>query len=606
MKIIKKHCALLIFLSIVINISSCKKFLNKQPDDMLTMDEVFSSRTETQAYLSSVYSFIPDILAMQNNYNMLGICDEGDFIWAAAWAGQMNIGNWNPSSGYYDKWADFYKGIRSASTFINRVDECKDPTLSPQVRASWKQEARALRAIYYFFLLRQYGPVVILPEATTNVNASNAELQIPRSSFDDCAKYIVNEFDAILNSPDLPQTFVNPADKGRIDKNTVLAFKGRVLLMSASPLWNGNTDYSNFKNNDGTPLVNTVYDANKWALAAAAAKQLIDQFPAGLYKKIPDGQTQFDPFISYRDVFLDRWNQEVIYARPQMASSAADVGWERHCAPRFVNGWNGVGISQQMIDAYFMANGKKINEAGSQYSEQGFSPATGTYTKANTFNMYVNREPRFYVSIIYNGADWIYKEDGKPSQTVELFFTGNSGKQGSHDYSATGYLTSKNVSPNSNLLEWTGALRSLVMIRLAEIYLNYAEALNEAKNDQASRNEGAVYINKIRERAGIPPLADDKKASQSAFRDAIRDERRVELAFEGFRAWDTRRWKIAEQVDGAPLMGMNVDAGTSLTDPAFYKRTLIEKRVFTKNYYIWPIPQYDIVRNKACVQNPGW
>ena len=605
MALTKIKYVMLIVLSIL-TFSSCKKFLDKQPDDMLTINEVFRSRTQTQAYLSSVYSFIPDVLSMQNNYNTLGITDEGDFIWAASWAGQMNNGNWNPSSGYFDKWAPFYKGIRSASIFINRVDECDDPTLSIEMRNSWKQEARALRAIYYFYLVRQYGPVVILPEETTDVNASNEDLQMPRTPFDECMEFIISEFDAVLNSPDLPEKFISANDKGRIDKLTIMGFKSRALLLSASPLFNGNQEYVTFKNLDGTALINTTYDPAKWQKAADAAKELIEKMPAGLYKKTASGQTAFDPFLSYRDVFLDRWNQEVIYARPQMASSGADVGWERHAAPRFVNGWNGVGIAQQMIDAYFMSNGKKISESGSQYSETGFAAAAGKYTKPNTFNMYVNREPRFYVSIIYNGADWIYKQDGKPAQTVELFFTGNSGKQGSHDHSATGYLTSKNISPNSNLVEWGGALRSLVLLRLAEVYLNYAEALNESGDSQANRDEAATYIDRIRERAGIPALEADKKSSQSAFRQAVRDERRVELAFEGFRAWDTRRWKIAEQTDGAPLMGMNVNAGKNLTDPEFYKRTVIEKRVFLKSYYLWPIPQFDIVRNKQCVQNPGW
>ncbi|WP_142688462.1 RagB/SusD family nutrient uptake outer membrane protein [Chitinophaga polysaccharea] len=587
-------------------LTSCSKYLDKQPDDMLTMDDVWASRPQSQAYLGSIYSFIPDEAKMQNNYNLLGICDEGDFIWDAAWAGQMNIGNWNVSSGYYDKWKPFYQGIRSASVFINNIDKNNDPTLSIEIRNSWKQEARALRAIYYFYLVRQYGPVIILPEATIDVNATNAELQIPRNSFDECINYIVSELDAVLQSPDLPETFVNDKDKGRIDKRTVMGFKSRALLLAASPLWNGNADYAGFKNADGKQLVSTTYDETKWKKAAAAAKALIDLMPAGLYKKVAPGTNTFDPFISVRDVLLDRWNQEVIYCRPQMASSNAADGWERHCAPRFVNGWNGVGISQQMIDAFFMINGKKISEAGSGYSETGFAAAPGKYTKAGIFNMYVNREPRFYAAVMYNGADWIYKENGKPVQTVQLYFTGNCGKQASHDHSATGYLCCKNISPNSNLVEWTGALRSLVMMRLAEIYLNYAEALNESMNDQSSREEAAHYIDLIRERAGLPALEAAKKASREALRTAIRDERRVELAFENFRAWDTRRWKIAEQTDAAPLTGMNVDAGKNLADPAFYKRTLIEKRVFKKSYYLWPIPQSEIVRNRACVQNPGW
>ena len=220
--------------------------------------------------------------------------------------------------------------------------------------------------------------------------------------------------------------------------------------------------------------------------------------------------------------------------------------------------------------------------------------------------MYVNREPRFYASIIYNGADWIYEEDGKPKQTVELYFNGNCGKNGSHDHSATGYLTCKNISPNSDLINWTGVTRSNVMIRLAEIYLNYAECLNEAENTQAARNEAARYVNAIRYRAGIPDLTSTQTDSQSSMREAIRAERRVELAFENFRAWDTRRWKIAEQADGTPLMGMNVDKGENLQDISFYERTVIEKRVFPQKFYLWPIPDDEIIRNNACVQNPGW
>jgi len=601
-KIFRKVLIFICFLSLF----SCNKFLDKAPESLDSIDAVFQSKIKSQSYLGSVYSCIPDQFAMQNNYNLLGICDEGDFVWAAAWSGKINLGDWNSNSGFYDKWTTFYRGIRSATEFMNRIDKNDDPTLSSEMRASWKQEARALRAIYYFYLLRQYGPLVLLTDKPLSIDASVSDLQLKRSPFDTCVTFINKEFDAILANPDLPLSFTNDNDKGRIDKYTVMGFKSRLLLLAASPLWNGNSTYQSFKNSDGTALANTTYDANKWKLAADAAKVLIDAFPGHLYKKIPTGQTIFDPFISYRDVFIDRWNTEVIYARPQMASSNAADGWERHCAPRFVNGWSGVGISQQMVDTYFMNNGKTINETGSGYSENGFSVAANTYTKLGTFNMYVNREPRFYASILYNGANWIYHDTGQPYTTVELFFTGNTGKQGSHDHSVTGYLTCKNISPNSNLYIWQGDLRSEVLMRLAEIYLNYAESMNEWMDDQANRNLAVSYINMIRQRAGIPDLDVTKTQSQSAFRDAIRVERRIELAFEGFRAWDTRRWKIAEQTDAAPLMGMNVDAGTSLKDLAFYKRTVEETRIFKPSYYLWPIPQSEIMRNKACVQNPGW
>ncbi len=600
----------IIAVACLLTLSSCDDFLDKQPDDMLTIDDVFTSRPRSQSYLSSVYSFIPDELELQNNYNLLGICDEGDFIWAAAWAGQINRGNWNTRSGYYDKWSKFYQGIRAASTFYNRIDENDDPTLTPDEKASWKQEARALRSIYYFFLIRQYGPVVIMPDIPMDVNSSNEELQIPRSPFENCVDYVLSEFNAILQSPDLPETFENDKDKGRIDKRTVMAYKTRLLLIAASPLWNGNAEYGSFKNYDGSPLVNITYSASRWQAAATSAKTLIDNIlkggsiDDGLYKKALSGQTQFDPFTSYRDVFLDRWNKEVIYCRPVMASSNANNGWERHCAPRFVNGWNGVGISQQMVDAYFMANGEKYDTSAENLTK--FSTAADKFTKAGTNMMYVNREPRFYASIIYNGADWIYVANGQSPKTVELYAKGNCGKEGSHDHSSTGYLCCKNISPNSDLFSWGGALRSLVTIRLAEIYLAYAEALNEANDTQAARDEAALYVNAIRKRAGIPELTADKKSSQKNMQQAIRDERRVELAFENIRAWDTRRWKIAEDTDGSPLMGMNVDAGASLTDVAFYQRTIIEKRVFAKKFYLWPIPEDERTKNTKCVQNPGW
>lgn len=607
---IRKTIIAIVIGLIIIPLSSCNDYLDKKPDDMLTLDDIFKSRPRSQSYLSSIYSFIPDELELQNNYNMMGICDEGDFIWTASWARQINIGNWNPGSGYYNKWDGFYKGIRSASVFISRIDGNDDPTLEPMVRASWKQEAKALRAIYYFYLLRQYGPVIIMPNDPMDVNSTNDELQIQRSSFETCVDYILNELNEVIQSPDLPEIFENDKDKGRIDKRTVMAFKSRLLLLYASPFWNGNSDLAGFKNIDGSPLASTTKDVSRWKNAADASKALIDKvlngkdIDNGLFKKVPKDATLFDPYISYRDLFLDRWNDEVIYARPVMASSNANNGWERHCAPRIVNGWNGVGVSQQVVDAYFMANGEKYDPLSEDLTK--FSAAADKYTKAGTNMMYVDREPRFYVSIIYNGADWIYKEDGKPAKTVELFFKGNCGKGGSHDHSATGYLCSKNISPNSDLINWTGALRSLVMVRLGEIYLNYAEAMNESQDNQTARDEAALYIDAIRKRAGIPVLTADKKASQAAMRTAIRDERRVELAFENFRAWDTRRWKIAEQTDGSPLMGMNVDGGESLKDVAFYKRTVIEKRTFYKKFYLWPIPESEVIRNRACVQNPGW
>jgi hypothetical protein len=212
--------------------------------------------------------------------------------------------------------------------------------------------------------------------------------------------------------------------------------------------------------------------------------------------------------------------------------------------------------------------------------------------------MWVNREPRFYVGVTYNGSTWLNTSSSSGTVVTETFYTGNSGKNvGGNDYSPTGYIGRKNMT----LGDWRSGNRAWVMLRLANIYLDYAEALNESSPGDA---DIAKYINLIRERAGIPGLA--AGLTQDQMRTAIRKERRVELAFENARYFDTRRWKIAEQTDGGPFYGMNINGGTSLQDPEFYKRTVFENRVFQKKDYLWPIPQTEINIDKNLIQNTGW
>jgi len=214
--------------------------------------------------------------------------------------------------------------------------------------------------------------------------------------------------------------------------------------------------------------------------------------------------------------------------------------------------------------------------------------------------MYINREPRFYAAITYSGSDWINTTSSLGVREVQLYYSGESGKGGSHDYSETGYLFRKNISPTYHPTQ-NNVARSLVIMRYAEILLNYVEALNEYNPGHA---DILKYLNQIRLRGGIPPLSTG--LNQAEMRQQIRTERRIELTMEHLRYFDTRRWKIAEQTDGGPFYGMNVEAGTSNTDMAFFKRTKFETRVFRKSFYLFPIPQTEIQRNINLVQNPGW
>ncbi|MFB2117990.1 RagB/SusD family nutrient uptake outer membrane protein [Parapedobacter sp. 2B3] len=600
MKYLKSIVPALFFLVIL---GSCKKdFLSQVPNDRITIDEVFQRRLESEQYLANVYAYIKDEHNQWSDNPWFGMSDEGDVSWARDYmfTYAINLGSWDPNVAYGQTWEHYYRGIRSATYFIENIGgNAEILALGQQgldLIEQYKAEAQFLRAWFYFCLVRQYGPVIIINEIIPP-DMPLSELQIPRNTYDDCIQHIVSELDAAARV--LPVQHVSDRDAGRATRATCMAVKSRVLLYAASPMNNGNTDYASFVNPDGTPLYAQQYDAEKWKAAADAAKAVIDLNAFSLYK-VYDNTGQLDPLLSYRDVFLEPWNNEMIFVRSDWVS----LEWERFCTPRFGGGWSGMAATQQQVDAYFMANGKAIDDNGSGYTESGFTNTDGKYTNAGTFSMYANREPRFYASIVYNGSEWINTEEGV--QIIGLHRNGNSGSQGSVDYSRTGYLVKKNIHPNANPRLNKGVRRPYPLIRLAEIYLNYAEALNEYSPGHA---DILNYINLVRERAGIPQYGTPglpAPGGQDAVRTLIRKERRVELAFETHRFFDVRRWKIAQQTEGGDFYGMDVLKGESISDPEFYKRTVFEKRVSHPEYALWPILQAEIDRNNSIVQNHDW
>ena len=441
--------------------------------------------------------------------------------------------------------------------------------------------------------------MVIIGDNNIAPDASFADVQLARSPYDSCVGYISGEFDKA--AADLPDVAANPSlDNGRMTKSVVLAYKAEMLLIAASPLYNGNADYASLKNLNGTQLMNQQADPTKWATAAAASKAFIDKYVPGTFDLYTekDGSGNVDPYLSCRNVMLNDWNKEWIFAKV-----GADPGTRQYEGTPYhsgsdgaIRGSGGLGPTQEMVDAYFMKNGLSISDAGSGYVENGFSDADGKYTTKGTYNMFTNREPRFYVGITYNGSTWLNTSSSSGTVITETFYNGNSGKKvGGNDYSPTGYIIRKNITDGySNNRAW-------LMLRLAKIYLDYAEALNESS---PGNPDIAKYVNLIRERAGVPDLP--AGLSQVDMRNAIRRERRVELAFENARYFDTRRWKIAEQTDGGPFYGLNINAGNSVDDPAFYVRTVFDNRVFQKKHYLWPIPQQELDVDKNLVQNTGW
>lgn len=598
-----KHTVLVLLLLVLVS-TGCKKFLSQVPDDRLTIEETFRNRSTAEKFLASVYSYIPRewsqrFVGNSNSGPWTGASDEAEYLWGFVASNDINIGSWDAGSWFTQVfWRDFYRGIRSASIFIDNIDKVT-VDINDEQKRRYKAEAMALRAMYYFYLTRIYGPVVLMGNNVIPVDVPASSINLPRNSMDECVEFIVSELD--LAAKDLPTKPINDGNFARLTRGIALSFKARALLQAASPLYNGNTDYAALKNKDGKQLISQTYDEKKWQRAAAAYKAFIDEFVPGVYTlyRKNDASGNYSPFISLRDVMLDPWNQEVIFGRPddENARNYEVTPYHNGYASE-VRGSGGLGATQRQVDAFFMANGRSITDPASGYVASGTSPfqAPDDNQNRDIFNQWVNREPRFYVNITYDNRKWLNTNSGEV--ITRLYFKGNSGKGTSNDYCPTGYVVRK----GAKLTDWRNGQGVQVQYRLANLYLDYIEALNEY---DPANSDILKYLNMIRDRAGIPgygPGGLDIPAGKDAMRAAIWRERQVELCFENVRYFDTRRWKIAEQTDNGPAMGLNIDG----TLPDFYNQKPFETRVFNKRHYFFPIPEQDINNNPQLVQNTGW
>ncbi|WP_407427862.1 RagB/SusD family nutrient uptake outer membrane protein [Arcticibacter sp.] len=588
----------LVLLGLACCFSSCKKYLDQVPNDRITIEEVFRKKATSEQYLANIYNYIPDESNQWENNGWLGTSDEVDVTFSGSRNYDINIGNFNASNVHFDKWRHYYNGIRSATYFMNNIDKNDEirQLNGQQLIDQYRAEARFLRAFYYFLLMRQYGPVVLLGEENLAPDATAEEMQLPRSSFDACVDYVVSELERAAEIlPIVPQRNGQASDleAGRATKGMAMAVKSRLLLYAASPQYNGNTDVASFKDANGQPLISQTEDHSKWQKAADAAKAVIDLGIYSLYKD-PAGNV----IKSLEGIFFQAWNSEQIFVRKSNNLS----GWDVHSMPRQAGGWNGIAPTQEMVDSYYMADGKLPGES-LLYSEAGFTTVGGI----QVYNMYVNREPRFYVGVTYNNSIW-QGGNMRAAAPITFYVSGPNGRNGhATDFSKTGYLVRKNVGPQTNAGSGGNGQqqsRPLVLFRLGEIYLNYAEALNEAA---PGHSDIMLYLNRIRERAGIPQYGVGTDAlpvpsGQSQVREKIRAERKVELSYESHRWFDIRRWKIAPQVMG-DMHGMDIMKDGN----DFYKRVVTATpHIFRSSYYWYPLSQYELDRGKQLIQNPGW
>lgn len=613
--------------------SSCNDFLDKEPDDALTLEMVFNDKQRVEEWLAGIYLNMPFPFWVEHIGGPY-LSDDAQLApalgqWGTEfnWIVTNNQGGVNPTvKPAVDYWGDTYKNVRSAYILMRKIKALPDQGLTEDDVMQMRMEARFLIAYYYNQLLEIYGPFPLITEEIAS-DASINELMRSRTSYDEIVQWLDKE---LLELADFfPAVYVNPDRMfGRPNKGICLAVRARMWLYAASPLFNGNPDYADMKNPDGTPIFPTEYDAGKWQKAADASRQLLDLAETGVYElyveKYKNGE--IDPFMSFQNLFLKTadQNKEIIFARPRNEGGNRDIVGN----PRGFAGRGGLfGATQNLADAFFMKNGLSpingLNADGSPvintssgYLEEGFTsdpifyPNTsynmggvaaqeGLVTDAGTFMMYANREPRYYISL-WHDNQWIPLARRKTNFRHEGIDGGPT-----HDSPQCGYLVRKAVHPEADPRANKFPYRPSIYLRLGEFYLNYAEALNEAKPGDP---DILKYLNRIRERAGIPvygtaPEQLPVPINQNAMREAIRKERRVELALEAnLRYNDIRRWKIAEELFKTPIYGMNRNA----SDNNFYKRTVYMTRSFEKKNYLWPIYQDYMDNNPNLVQNKFW
>jgi hypothetical protein len=639
MKNLKKGSLILkIVLLVTFSVAtSCKKYLDIIPDNVPTLDNAFTMRSEALKYLYTCYSYMPEDGNLGADPAILG----GDETWAIYNPPRPEFNHYifdlargtqgtiDPIGGYY--WTDLYRAIRDCNIFLENV--AKVPDLTEEERRQWIAEVKFLKAYYHFYLVRMYGPIPLI-KVNLPIDAGIDQVKVARDPVDDCFKYIVQLLDEAKT--DLPLVVGSPNNMlGRITRPIAYALKAKVLVTAASPLFNGNPDMSSLKIRDGKQLFNPAVSTVKWDSAAVACKAAIDICQlAG--NKLYVFNPAVSPFkltdstrttMSIRNAFTEKWNSEIIWANTQSISNltqkvaAVNVDFRYIDNPRIMSE---LAPPIKIAEMFYSDKGVPITEdktwnngnltlrtatgAEQRYIRKGYT------TSALNFD----REPRFYANLGFDGGVWYGQGSYDDTNPSSLYYVssrkGQPDGKVQPDYgSPTGYFVKKYVNylnvQGSGVSDYTVEEYPWPLIRLAQLYLMYAEALNESAGPGA---ETRKYVDLVRARAGLKSVQvswdtysnnPSKYTSQSGMRDIIHQEELIEMAFEGSRFWDLRRWKEATSQFRKPVQGWDIEQ----TNPEFYyRRKVLFDQSFGVKDYFWPIKDQDILVNRNLVQNIGW
>lgn len=522
---------------------SCSDFLDKKPLDKMSEEDVFNDEALLTAYVNACYNAYPTGFeeAMMSSATDETYTRHGYASSVIVSRGEMNSDNISSfDSGRFanfNYWRRAYENIRNINTYFAKID---GSSVSDVVKYRLTGEMKFIRAFIYSNLIWRFGGV---PIVTRSYTIDETDFSMKRNTYDECVDFILNDLDDAMKR--LPKRYkTGDSNSGRACVHACLALKARVLLYAASPINNKTNDMS------------------KWEKARDASLAVIN---------LPDYQLA----TNYREIFI-KDNNEIIFKREYTRANGHRM--DLYNSPSGYDGWGGNCPLENLVDDYEMkATGKKPAEAGS-----GFNPA----------NPYNGRDPRFYASILYNGA--IFR-----GRIVESFIPqGKDSKEGASNNwnsSMTGYYMYKFLNED-NLLSETNT-QPWIFFRLSEFYLNYAEAQYYLGNEEECRKA----INKIRGRQGVEMPAVTESGTKLL--EKLRNERRIELVFENHRYFDLRRWLIAETYENINAKGVEI---IKKSDGSFtYNPITVLERHFYPQHYLLPIPRTEIVKSKGVlVQNP--
>ncbi|MCS2268280.1 RagB/SusD family nutrient uptake outer membrane protein [Bacteroides fragilis] len=591
-------------------------------------EQVFDNVSYTKRWYANVFAGIPDYSGI-NSVNVgafknpwTGMCDE--LVVGYGNSSKYNNSDRNAANMGFHRYGDCYKYIRQANIFLQKAHPIMttgtqgDQLLEDEL-TQMKANVRFMRAFYHNLLFEQYGPIILVKDKIYN---ATEDQDVPRNTVDEVIEYIDSELTAVASELTQEPIFEDKDYRAWPTKGVALAVRAKLWLYAASPLLNGGyREALSVTNPDGTRLFPD-YDAGKWEKALAACKDFIDYAEAGryeLYKEYKDDNgAVIDPDKSVYNLF-QKYTHEIIWATANNDWGGMNGdAFDRRIAPRCEkNGLGSTGVTQELVDAFYMKDGFPVSATAylpqsTLYQEEGYGTYkdqndnfSKKYTNVTVSNRYLNREPRFYNTVFFNGRQW------PVSCNQVLFYNGgNSGVQ-EGQATLTGYMLFKRFNRSVSLTNpgVASQFRPSIIFRLADFYLMYAEAANEVNPNDA---RVLKYLNLVRERAGLPDIETLNPAirgNQELQRAAIQRERQIELATEGQRYFDVRRWMIADKNgegrQNGYVHGMNV-RGESNDKEDFNRIVEASQIVFNRKMYLYPMPDSEMRKTKNLVQNPGW